>query len=155
MDLVTLDTLHTFCGGLESTLIARRLHAFSRQCKFLCPFIFWSAPFSLPVSFLILSVTSFIDGCRQAEGDGEEVGCCMQAVGGALAPRRPSKLPLREKTMRRTTIHPRRRQAHLLGVSSRNPPPPPLLPPCHGAGKGLMMGKSLVVFGPIQRLVTH
>ena len=26
-DLVTLDTLHTFCVDLESTLIARQLHA--------------------------------------------------------------------------------------------------------------------------------
>ena len=29
------------------------------------------------------------------------------------------------------------------------------MPPHHGAGKGLMMGKGLIVPGPVQRLVTH
>ena len=49
------------------------------------------------VSFLILSVTSFIDGCRQAEGDGKEVGCCMQVVGGALAPKAAFKVAPKRK----------------------------------------------------------
>ena len=35
-DLVTLDTLYTFCGGPEPTLKVRWLHASSCHCKSLC-----------------------------------------------------------------------------------------------------------------------
>ena len=35
-DLVTLDTLYAFCGGLELTPTARRLHASSCHHKSLC-----------------------------------------------------------------------------------------------------------------------
>ena len=32
-DLITLDTLHLYCGGLKSTAEAHRLDEFSRRCK--------------------------------------------------------------------------------------------------------------------------
>ena len=40
-DLITLDSLHTYCGGLGSTLAARRLNAYSCRCKlyFFCFFL--------------------------------------------------------------------------------------------------------------------
>jgi len=44
-DLVTLDTLYTFCGGLELTLKVRRLHASSYHCKSLCSSTFIFTPF--------------------------------------------------------------------------------------------------------------
>ena len=34
-DLITLDTLHAYCGGPEPTLAARRLNAYSRRRKFI------------------------------------------------------------------------------------------------------------------------
>ena len=35
-DLITLDTLYTYCGGPEPTLEARRLNAYSCRHKFIC-----------------------------------------------------------------------------------------------------------------------
>ena len=32
-DLITLDTLHLYCGGLKPTVEAYRLDEFSRRCK--------------------------------------------------------------------------------------------------------------------------
>ena len=34
-DLITLDTLHAYCGGPEPTPATRRLNTYSRRCKFL------------------------------------------------------------------------------------------------------------------------
>ena len=51
-DLVTLDTLYAFCGGLEPTPTARRLHASSCHHKFLCPSIAVFTP-SVRITHLI------------------------------------------------------------------------------------------------------
>ena len=45
-DLITLDTLHAYCGGLEPTPAARRLKSYSRHCEYnfprrFCPFSFF------------------------------------------------------------------------------------------------------------------
>ena len=36
-DLITLDTLHVYCGGLEPTLAAHRLNTYSRRRKYNFP----------------------------------------------------------------------------------------------------------------------
>ena len=44
-DLITLDTLHAYCGGLESTPVVRKLNAYSHRRKY---------PLISPINFLFV-----------------------------------------------------------------------------------------------------
>lgn len=55
-DLVTLGTIHVFCGGPKPTPTARRLHASSHHRKFLC--LFTSVVIS---SVLITHLIAFLE----------------------------------------------------------------------------------------------
>ena len=55
-DLITLDMLHTYCGGPELTPIARRLNTYSRQHKFLFLCFFLPVVFICTCSFFPLSL---------------------------------------------------------------------------------------------------
>ena len=39
-DLITLDTIHLYCGGPEPSPEARRLEEFSRRRKYISPWLF-------------------------------------------------------------------------------------------------------------------
>ena len=76
-DLVTLDTLHAFCGGLEPMPTARRLHASSRCHKSYYPF---ATLLYLSVHFLTPPVTFSKDRHKQAKGTSEESHCYTHAI---------------------------------------------------------------------------
>ena len=50
-DLVTLNTLHTFCGGPEPTLVTQRLHVSSHRCKFPDLSLYYIFLYILPIYF--------------------------------------------------------------------------------------------------------
>ena len=112
-DLVTLDTFHAFCGGLEPTLIARQLHTFPCCCD-----IHVHSFFSPSLIFLTFSINFFKDKRWQAEGIGEEVCCHVQAVGGGVG--WALELHKRGRATPRMAIRPRRGQAHLLLINNRS-----------------------------------
>ena len=65
-DLVTLDTLHTYCGGPELSPITRGLNTYSLLLTSAFP----------NIRFFILSR----DGSKEAESVGKAISCGMQAV---------------------------------------------------------------------------
>ena len=69
-DLITLDTLHLYCGGLEPTLIACQLNAYSRRRKYPLISCHLCTCFLLGRHLCILVFCPCRNGSSQTEGEG-------------------------------------------------------------------------------------
>ena len=69
-DLITLDTLHLYCGGPELTPIARQLNAYSRRRKYPLISRHLCTRFPLGCQLCILVFCSCRNGNSQIEGEG-------------------------------------------------------------------------------------
>nr|POE77232.1 hypothetical protein CFP56_36646 [Quercus suber] len=90
--LVTLDNLHTFCGGLVLTDEGRRLDVQSIQCKCLI----FSSVNHFPSRFVAFNPFFSRDGSRDQESFGGEEGCGPSDQGRKLVSPRCQDEPLEE-----------------------------------------------------------
>ncbi|KAK9986895.1 hypothetical protein SO802_031846 [Lithocarpus litseifolius] len=139
-DLVTLDTLHAFCGGLEPTLTARQLHASSYHCKFLYPSTYVFTPL-IRITHLI--TFSKIDIGRQRALVRTAVATHkQQEQGSGSAPNMGPKTTLKRKPNAKDDCPSKKGTSSLIGEQQQKAPSPS--PFRHGTRKGLMTGKGPV-----------
>lgn len=77
-DLVILDTIHAFYGGLVLTPIARQLQAYTHRRK--SSLLVYPSGISIIVSLCFF----FRNGCKKAKGTGEESRRCTKVAGAGV-----------------------------------------------------------------------
>ena len=112
-DLITLDTIHLYCGGPEPSAETRRLEEFSRRREYISPWLFWLSP-SVVLTTLVLSKWNLLS-------KGSEP---------LLPVRKQRSRPRRQGGRRRQPLRPLpgRRRGSLTGVIAVRLKRPPSLP---------------------------